>query len=72
MIDKNFEQRLEQLMSQDLSIGTEKFRDGLLAQCLSIIQSDRSGSDLNDDFLELLSAAGDPYTLKDWPFLSDN
>lgn len=56
------EQEIRRILSQDLSAGTEAFRDALLARCLEVLGSDdsESGLDLFDEDLELLAAAGSP------------
>lgn len=54
-----FEQSLERLMRQDLSTGTEAFRERLLAECLDAIAQGDDCVELDDDELEMLAAAGD-------------
>ena len=64
MNDREFEQRLEQLLRQDLSVGTEAFRDALLARCLDELPGagdEPRQLDIAD--LELVAAAGDAFTL---------
>ena len=63
MKDRDFERRLEELFSQDFSAGTETFRDALLDRCLEVLETDKDGVVLDDDVLDLLSAAGDVATL---------
>ncbi len=63
MDDGGFEQRLGELLSQDLSAGTEAFRESLLGRCLGALGGGARG--LSDDELEMLSAAGDVATLAD-------
>lgn len=58
MDGREFEQQLEKLLSQDLSVGTEAFRDNLLERCLGVLDSDE-GMEIDDSALELLAAAGD-------------
>ena len=53
------EQRIRQLFGYDFSKGTEEFRDELLERCLSELDSDNRVLELDDEALELLSAAGD-------------
>ena len=55
------EHDLEQLLSQDLSAGTDEFRDALLARCLAVLNADSYGHEIDDDALDLLAAAGDPF-----------
>ena len=50
---------IEQLLSQDLSAGTEAFREELLARCLAVLECNDVGMALEDDELEMLAAAGD-------------
>ena len=38
--EREFEQTVERLMKQDLAVGTEAFRDNLLARCLSVLGSE--------------------------------
>ena len=64
MAESSFDQKLDQLMGQDLSIGTEAFREDLLNRCLAILGTDSSGIELDDDELDLLSAAGDVFLNK--------
>ena len=59
MNDKEFEQKLAHLIQRDASIGTEEFRDSLLARCLAELNADNEGSELTFEQLDLLSAAGD-------------
>lgn len=62
MNEREFDQRLEQLMKQDLSAGTEAFRDDLLARCLDVLGADEDeGVELSDSDLDMLAAAGNPY-----------
>lgn len=61
MNDQEFELVLERLMGQDLSAGTEDFRDALLARCLSVLCADDEGAIVDDDVLDLLAAAGDAF-----------
>ena len=64
MNDREFEQRLEQLLRQDLSVGTEAFRDALLARCLNELpDADDEPRQLDIADLELVAAAGDAFTL---------
>ena len=49
MDDRDFEQRLAQLMKQDFSVGTEEFRDALLDKCLAVLNADDEGSVIDDD-----------------------
>ena len=61
-----FEQLLMRLMRQDLSVGTETFRDELLARCMDALNTNEAtafdeGTELSDAELDLLAAAGDIY-----------
>ena len=47
------------IFTQDFSVGTEKFRDELLARCLEIINENEC-RELEDEELEMLAAAGSP------------
>lgn len=51
---------IERLMQQDLSEGTDEFRESLLARCLGVLGEEDNGSTLDDDDLEMLAAAGVP------------
>ena len=61
MDDREFDQKLGRLMKQDFSAGTEAFRDGLLERCLAELDSEDEGRVLDDDELDMLAAAGDPF-----------
>lgn len=71
MDDRELENRLRQLLKQDLSVGTESFRDELLARCLSVLTDEDAaegfpeGTELDDSVLDLLAAAGDLTALDD-------
>lgn len=56
------EKRLEQLLKQDLSDGTDAFRDALLGSCLDVLCSENDAREVDEDDLELLAAAGDVYS----------
>lgn len=60
MDDREFERALERLMKQDLSAGTDAFRDSLLNRCLAVLDKDNDGVPIEDSHLELLAAAGSP------------
>lgn len=66
MDEREFGEMLQRLLEQDLSIGTEGFRDKLLARCLDVLGADSQALDgvfcdeLTDAELELLAAGGDP------------
>ena len=50
---------IERILGQDLSIGTESFRESLLERCLSVLgQEAQDGMELEDDEIEMLAAAG--------------
>lgn len=59
MTDNEFEQMLTPLLQKDASLGTEAFRDSLLARCLAVLNTEEMGIELGDDELNLLAAAGD-------------
>ena len=70
MDEQKFEGMLQQLLAQDLSAGTETFRDELLARCLDLLGTDDAAVhdmadayELADSDLELLAAAGDPSSI---------
>lgn len=65
MDDKRFEQMIEKLLKQDFSSGTEAFRDALLARCLDELDADIRESDLSDEELEMLAAAGNLSAMQD-------
>ena len=54
------DERLERALAYDFSAGTEAFRDDLLRRCLEVLRTEGS-VELDDEQLELLSAAGDPF-----------
>ena len=53
------EKDIERLLKQDFSLGTEAFRDSLLARCLDVLDSESPSRELHEPELGLLSAAGD-------------
>ena len=57
---------IEGLLAQDLSAGTEAFREELLERCLAELdRAQTDGVELADDELEMLAAAGVPYANMD-------
>lgn len=59
---EDWELELVLLMGEDLSEGTESFREILLARCLSVLNADVAddeGTELDDDTLDMLAAAGE-------------
>lgn len=60
MEDREFEARLGKLMKQDLSAGTEAFKEDLLSRCLAVLGED-GGLELSDSDLDMLAAAGNPF-----------
>lgn len=74
MDDRELENRLRQLFKQDLSAGTESFRDELLARCLTVLTDEvaaerfHEGAELDDSVLDLLAAAGDLTAFDDGRF----
>ena len=60
MDEAQFEQKLFQLFSVDLSEQTGEFRDALLNQCLDQLSEARE-EELDEDTLEMLAAAGSVY-----------
>lgn len=66
MDDREFEKKLEQLLQADLSVGTEAFRDALLARCLKALpEAIDEPQSLEDADLVLLAAAGNVYAADD-------
>ena len=62
MEERDFEKRLEELMTQDLSVGSETFRENLLSRCLAVLnEAEDEGIELSDDDLDMLAAAGNPF-----------
>lgn len=61
MNEQEFDGMLERLMQQDLSAGTEAFRDELLSRCLAVLGADDKPAEIEDDYLDMLAAAGNPY-----------
>ncbi|MBR1829068.1 MAG: hypothetical protein IJ781_06100 [Atopobiaceae bacterium] len=69
MDEHEFEEMLGQVLGQDLSIGTEAFRDTLLERCLDELEADEEGVALDDADLDMLAAAGDLFASdQDDPF----
>ncbi len=66
------EKQIERLFRIDLSLGTEAFRDALLARCLAALGSDEYAFELDDDDLDLLAAAGNPQIALKPTNLGDN
>ena len=60
--NREFDKMMEQLMKQDFSVGTEKFRDALLGRCLAVLDEDDEGIHLDDSELDMLAAAGDAFS----------
>lgn len=65
MDKRGFESVVRRLLKQDLSQGTETFREALLARCLELLGPDDISDDdgvteviLFDDDLDMLAAAG--------------
>lgn len=58
MNDREFEQKITELMSQNFSAGTDAFRDNLLKRCLAELESKPDAVELDDEDLDMLSAAG--------------
>jgi len=58
--EREFEQMLERMMQQDLSAGTQGFRDALLERCIATLHANDEGMPLDDADLEMLAAAGVP------------
>ena len=65
------EKDIARLFKLDLSKGTERFRDALLARCLAVLNPDFHIVELDDSELDLLAAAGDPFS-DDAPASSGN
>lgn len=55
------ERIIGQPMRHDFSVGTEAFRDSLLARCFGIIDSRNAFMAIDDSEFELLAAAGTPF-----------
>ena len=58
MNEREFDQMLVQMLGQDFSVGTERFRDNLLERCLEELGNDSEGLPLADEDLDMLAAAG--------------
>ena len=70
------EKDIERLLRQNLSIGSEGFRDALLRRCLDLLGSSEPNSsnricEVLDEDLELLAAAGDAMFLESRQPLGD-
>ena len=72
---------IERLLAQDLSKGSERFRDALLRECLAVLGADGgnptaeaegSGEEVDDDCLDMLAAAGDRLDMAQMRPLGDN
>jgi len=53
------ERTVKRLLEQDLSVGTDEFRDKLLSKCLDVLCTEDSVIELDDTDLDMLAAAGD-------------
>lgn len=53
------ERTVKWLLEQDLSVGTDEFRDKLLSKCLDVLCAEDSVIELDDADLDMLAAAGD-------------
>lgn len=53
------ERTVKRLLEQDLSVGTDEFRDKLLSKCLDVLCAEDSVIELDDADLDMLAAAGD-------------
>ena len=62
MEERELDKMLERLLQQDLSAGTEEFRDELLARCLDVLDADDAVDEIDDSLLDTLAAAGDVYS----------
>ena len=49
---------VEQILKEDLSAGTDEFREALLQRCLAALGDDE-GAPIADEDLDMLAAAGD-------------
>lgn len=56
---EDWELELVLSLEEDRSAGTESFREILLARCLSVLNADAEGTELDDDTLDMLAAAGE-------------
>lgn len=63
MDEREFEQMVERLMKLDFSVGTEAFRDRLLARCLAALREGFELRELTNNELDLLAAAGEGFVL---------
>lgn len=52
------EKQLEKVLARDYSVGTEAFRESLLARCLDVLGKGAEPQVVSDDDLEMLAAAG--------------
>lgn len=62
MEEQELDTMLKRLLQQDLSAGTEVFRDELLARCLDVLDADDGVDEIDDSLLDMLAAAGDVYS----------
>lgn len=58
--EREFERMFRRLMQQDLSAGTQGFRDALLERCIVALSAGTEGLPLTDEELGMLAAAGEP------------
>ena len=73
MSGQEFERTIERLMRQDLSAGTEVFREELLARCLDVLDADDDTCvEVDDSDLEMLAAAGAPHAIDRGGLQSDS
>ena len=71
MDERELEGLLKSVLKQNLSAGTEAFRDSLLQRCLYELNSSDEIRVLNDNELDMLAAAGNPDLLRNLPQDSD-
>ena len=58
------EGELEHILAHDFSVGTEDFREALLARCLEILDAQDNVRPLGIEELNWLCAAGDPFAVQ--------
>ena len=55
------DREVERILKEDLSTGTDEFREALLQRCLAALGDDE-GTPIADEDLDMLAAAGDIFS----------
>ena len=62
MAAQELDQASKRLTKQDCATEVDAFREGLLKRCLAVLDADAEGAYIDDAELEMLAAAGDPFS----------